>query len=132
MGDEFVEIPIKEEQDVVIARLKGKKMAEELGMKKVDQVRIATAISELARNILLYAGTGVVQIKKIHGEKKGIEVVAIDHGPGIENIELALTDGYSTSGALGVGLPGTKRLMDEFEIWSEKGKGTIVTVRKWA
>lgn len=127
-----MEIPIREEQDVVVARLAGKKMAEELGMKKVDQVRIATAISELARNILLYAGTGVIQIKKIRGERKGIEVMAIDRGPGIENIELALTDGYSTSGALGVGLPGTKRLMDEFEIWSEKGKGTVVTVRKWA
>jgi len=119
-------------EDVVAARQLARKMAEELGFGLADQTRITAAVSELSRNIYLYAGKGRVVIKAIsQSTKKGIEVVAEDKGPGIPDIDLAMQDGYSTSNSLGQGLPGTKRLMDEFEIKSQVGAGTTVTIRKW-
>ncbi|MHC1585769.1 MAG: anti-sigma regulatory factor [Candidatus Syntropharchaeia archaeon] len=126
------EIQINGEYDIITARSIGKEMAREVGFGIVDQTRIVTSISELARNIVVYAGKGSIFIKEIEkNEKRGLEIIAVDEGPGIEDIELAMTDGYSTSGGLGVGLGGSKRLMDEFEIESEVGKGTTVRIRKW-
>ena len=125
-------ISIKDEYDIVSARSVGKQMATEIGLGIVDQSRIATAVSELARNIVLYAGTGVVTFRRLNdGGRSGLEIVASDSGPGIADIELAMQDGYTSGNGLGVGLPGTKRLMDEFEIKSEVGKGTRVMIRKW-
>ncbi len=98
----------------------------------MDLTLISTAISELARNIVLYAKRGEILLGHMHdGEKRGISVVARDEGPGIPNVERALQDGYSTSGGLGLGLPGTRRLVDELEVVSEVGRGTTVTLKKW-
>ena len=126
------EMEIKDEYDIVGARSVGKVMAQEIGLGIVDQSRISTAISELARNVVLYAGKGKIYFRVIRqGSREGLEVTVSDEGPGIPDVELAMMDGYTTSGGLGVGLPGAKRLTDEFEIRSEVGKGTVVTFRKW-
>jgi len=107
-------------------------MASELGFSPGDATLIATAISELARNIVSYARKGQITLKMVNSlNRQGILVVAADDGPGIADIRQALRDGFSTSGSLGLGLPGVRRLMDEFEINSEPGRGTIVTVKKW-
>ena len=126
-------IPIKTDLAIVSARVEGRNMAKELGFGTIDQARIATAISELARNIVLYAPEGKVTVRAIVSDdaRRGIEVVCEDNGPGIANVELVMQDGYSTSSGLGMGLPGTKRLMDEFEIETTLDVGTKVTVRKW-
>ncbi|HWQ89500.1 MAG TPA: anti-sigma regulatory factor [Desulfitobacteriaceae bacterium] len=127
-----ITVKISEEEDIVTARQKGRSIAKELGFSVVDQCRIATGISELARNIFLYASTGSILIQTLtDNNHSGIEIIAEDNGPGISDIKLALLDGYSTSNGLGMGLPGTKRLMDEFEINSELGTGTKIIVRKW-
>jgi serine/threonine-protein kinase RsbT len=107
-------------------------MAVQLGFSSGDQTRIATAISELARNIVTYAQVGeiLLQVQRISG-RAGLVVTARDEGPGIGDIDAALRDGYSTTSSLGMGLPGTRRLMDEFTIASEVGKGTVVTTTKW-
>lgn len=123
---------IRSDLDIVSARVEGRDMARALGFGTIDQARIATAISELTRNIVLYAGEGTVTLRFVErGARKGIEVVCEDHGPGIEDVNLVMQDGYSTSRGLGMGLPGAKRLMDEFDIESRPGSGTRVTVRKW-
>ncbi len=123
---------IRSDLDIVSARVEGRDMAKSLGFGTIDQARIATAISELARNIVLYASEGTVTLRVIErGLRKGVEVVCEDHGPGIENVGMVMQDGYSTSRGLGMGLPGAKRLMDDFEITSRVGEGTRVTVRKW-
>lgn len=131
--EEIKEIGIKGSEDIILARQIAREMAKELGFGLADQTRITTAVSELSRNIYQYAGAGRVVIRALsESAKKGMEVVAEDKGPGIPDIEMAMQDGYSTrKGSLGQGLPGTKRLMDGFEIKSEKGKGTTVTIRKW-
>jgi len=126
-------IPIRSDLDVVAARVEGRNMAREMGFGTIDQARIATAISELARNIVLYAKSGQATIRVIvtNDGHKGLEVVCEDQGPGIPDLALAQQDGYSTSGGLGMGLPGTRRLMDEFYIETELNVGTKVTIRKW-
>lgn len=125
-------VKISNEWDIVAVRQLGRNAAKELGFGVVDQARITTAISELARNIFLYAGEGKIWIEKeILDEKKGIKIIAQDQGPGIEDIRKVMQDGYSTSGGLGAGLPGVKRLMDDFNIESKPGKGTLVTAVKW-
>jgi serine/threonine-protein kinase RsbT len=126
-------IPVKTDLDIVSARVEGRNLARELGFGTIDQARIATAISELARNVVLYAPEGKVTVKVVFSDdaRRGIEVVCEDNGPGIADVELVMQDGYSTSSGLGMGLPGTKRLMDEFEIETRVGVGTKVTVRKW-
>jgi serine/threonine-protein kinase RsbT len=129
--EKIEEVIINGIEDIILSRQLAREMARELGFGLADQTRITTAVSELSRNIYLYAGTGRVIIKAVSSAKKGIEIVAKDKGPGIPDIELAMQDGYSTSKALGQGLPGTKRLMDEFEIKSEVEVGTTVTIRKW-
>jgi serine/threonine-protein kinase RsbT len=126
-------IKINNEWDIVNARQSGRTLAKQLGFGTVDQARIATAISELARNIYLYAPDGgqiCIETFKQSG-KTGLRIIATDSGPGISDIRKALEDGYTTSGGLGAGLPGVKRLMDEFSIRSETDKGTEITAMKW-
>jgi len=129
---EEVEVAISSDQDIVLARQKGRAMAIELGFSSGDATLIATAISELARNIVSYARNGKIVLRRIQGSSRvGILVVASDKGPGITDVRQALRDGFSTSGSLGLGLPGVRRLMDEFGISSQPGQGTTVTVKKW-
>jgi serine/threonine-protein kinase RsbT len=125
-------VPIEREADIVTARQKGRELAAASGLSPTEQTLIATAISELARNIVVYARRGEVLLAQLeHNGRRGVLVVARDAGPGIPNPELAMQDGYSTSRSLGMGLPGARRLMDEFELSSIVGKGTTVTMRKW-
>jgi serine/threonine-protein kinase RsbT len=125
-------ISIASDKDVVTARTAGRELAAEAGFSRGDQTVIASAISEIARNILMYARKGEVSIAPaVNGERSGIVVVASDDGPGIADIDLALQDGFSTSGGLGLGLPGAKRLMDEFEVESAPREGTRITMKKW-
>ncbi len=131
MPDEVC-IPVSSEIDIVTARQKGREMAQRLGFSNTELTLIATAISEVTRNIVEYARRGELCLNIIQkGDKRGIVVIASDRGPGIPNIKLAMQDGYSTGKSLGLGLPGAKRLMDDFEIVSEVGKGTKVTMKKW-
>jgi serine/threonine-protein kinase RsbT len=123
---------VQNDLDIVSARVEGRNMAKRLGFGVIDQARIATAISELARNLVLYADGGQVVLQELEVEGRlGIQIVCSDQGPGIADIELVMQDGYSTQRGLGMGLPGTRRLMDEFEIESRVGEGTTVTIRKW-
>ena len=125
-------VAINSDQDIVLARQKGRAMAMELGFSSGDATLVAAAISELARNIISYAGEGEIELNPLRGSNRtGIRIIARDEGPGIRDISQALRDGFSTSGSLGIGLPGVKRLMDEFAIDSLPGRGTIVTVKKW-
>lgn len=125
-------IDIITEWDIVAARQIGRNVAKEIGFGTVDQARITTAISELARNIYLYAHAGEIVIEPIEGgDKRGVAITATDKGPGIDNVRKVMEDGYSTSGGLGAGLPGVRRLMDHIEIQSLMGQGTIVKVEKW-
>ncbi|AGX02293.1 anti-sigma regulatory factor [Bacillus infantis] len=125
-------VKIINEWDIVAARQLGRNVAKELGFGTVDQARITTAISELARNIYLYAGQGQICIEKIYdGGKAGLQIVAVDSGPGINDMRQVMEDGFSTSGGLGAGLPGVKRLMDEFYISSSPGDGTDIRATKW-
>lgn len=131
MGDE-VRVPVGSDADMVPARAEARALAERLGFSRTDATLIATAISEIARNILVHAGSGEIVLTELHDDsRRGLAVVARDSGPGIRNIGDALRDGYGTKGGLGLGLPGAKRLMDEFELDSAVGKGTTVTMRKW-
>jgi serine/threonine-protein kinase RsbT len=131
MTDE-IHIPIRSESDIVLARQNGRSIAVEAGFSGSDLTVIATAISEVARNIVTYAKKGEIQISPVSDMgKTGLLIIASDEGPGIADISLALQDGYSTSRSLGLGLPGVRRLMDEFSIDSEVGKGTTVTLKKW-
>jgi serine/threonine-protein kinase RsbT len=125
-------VPIQRDADIVTARQDGRELALAAGFSGSDLTMIATAISEVARNILLYAVHGeIVLTLSEEAGRKGLVVVARDEGPGIADIEQAMRDGFSTGKSLGLGLPGARRLMDEFEIVSEVGKGTTVTLRKW-
>ncbi len=132
MQDGRLIIQIASDADVVSARQRGRDLAAECGFGSGDQTVIMAAISEIARNILNYARRGEVALTLVkEGERQGLTVVASDNGPGIPDISRALQDGYSTSGGLGLGLPGARRLMDEFDIVSRPGEGTTVTMRKW-
>ena len=125
-------VEIVTEWDIVAARQLGRNEAKEIGFGTVDQARITTAISELARNIYLYALAGEIIIERVtDGNRIGIRIIAVDKGQGIVDVRKVMEDGFSTSGRLGVGLPGVKRLMDSLEIQSDVGKGTIITVEKW-
>jgi serine/threonine-protein kinase RsbT len=125
-------VPINTEADIVVVRKVTREVATDLGFGVTDVTRIVTAASELARNIFKYAGEGKVRWRSIYGGvSTGIELVFIDDGPGIPDLNKAMQPGFSTGGGLGMGLPGAKRLMDEMEIHSEVGKGTIVVVKKW-
>ncbi|MFL5302988.1 MAG: anti-sigma regulatory factor [Anaeromyxobacteraceae bacterium] len=125
-------VPIEHEGDIVIARQKGRELAAARGLSRTEQTLIATAISEVARNIVVYARRGEVVLAAVEDRgRRGVMVVARDEGPGIRDPELAMRDGYSTGKSMGMGLPGAKRLMDEFDLSSTLGKGTTVTMKKW-
>ena len=127
-----VRVAIRSDADVVSARQEARAMGAELGFSSTDLTLLATAISELARNITTYAGEGEVALRVLnHSGRNGIEVVASDAGPGIDNVELAMQDGFTTGNGLGLGLPGTRRLVDEFELRTQPGSGTRVRVVKW-
>jgi serine/threonine-protein kinase RsbT len=132
MPDEMQQVPIRYEYDIVTARQKVREIAIQIGFTGSDLTLIATAISEIARNIIVYASHGEITFNIIENRgSKGIVIVASDQGPGIKNIDQALSDGFSTGKSLGLGLPGAKRLMDEFEIDSSVGVGTTITMKKW-
>jgi len=126
-------VAIDGESDIVTARQRGREVGLSLGFGSVDLTLLSTAISEVARNIVKYAGRGEIALwVGNNGASPGIVVQARDKGPGIPDLELAMRDGYSTGKGLGLGLPGAKRLMDEFDIQSAPGAGTVVTLKKWA
>lgn len=138
MDDDEIRISIASDQDILAARQKGRSLAAGLSFSPGGATLIATAISELARNIVTYAKRGEIRLKVVDGAaragleaQQGIQVVAHDEGPGIPDVPQALRDGFSTSGSLGLGLPGVRRLVDEFQIVSAENRGTTVTVRKW-
>jgi serine/threonine-protein kinase RsbT len=125
-------IAIESDADVVTARQRARALAVGLEMPSTDQTLLATAISEIARNITAYAVRGEVVLEIVQdGARRGIRVVAQDEGPGIDDVEKALSDGYSTGSGLGLGLPGARRLVDEFDIQTAPGAGTRVTLVKW-
>ncbi|MCQ6264325.1 anti-sigma regulatory factor [Fictibacillus sp. WQ 8-8] len=127
-----VTVEIKNELDISIARQEGKELARIIGFNSVNQVRIKTVISELARNIYLYAGEGKIIVEAIEEENRaGIRVSAIDQGPGIQDIKMALQAGYTSSGGLGAGLPGVQKLMDIINVQSTINLGTEITAIKW-
>jgi serine/threonine-protein kinase RsbT len=127
-----VTLPICCEEDMVAARAASRELASDLGFSRTDGTLVATAISEVARNIVSHAGEGEIELTPVYEPRRyGLVVVARDDGPGIRDIDSAMQDGYSTRGSLGIGLPGARRLMDEFEIDSTPGRGTTVTMRKW-
>jgi serine/threonine-protein kinase RsbT len=126
------QIPVSSDKDVVLARQQGRLLALQLGFSISEATLIAMTISELSRNIVSYAGTGMVSLKGIHASGRvGLMIIAADAGPGIADVTQAMRDGFSTSGGLGLGLPGVRRLMDEFDISSELGRGTTVMGKKW-
>jgi serine/threonine-protein kinase RsbT len=127
-----VRVAIDTDADVVTARQEARAMGAELGFSSTDLTLLATAISEVARNITTYAGHGEVALRVVHERgREGIEVLASDDGPGIPDVELALQDGFTTGNGLGLGLPGARRLVDEFELESAPGAGTRVRLVKW-
>jgi len=125
-------VAIERDLDIVTARQTGRELAATCGFSRTDQTIIALAISEIARNIIAYATRGYMMLGRVYEPgRRGIIIIARDDGPGIADLELAMRDGYSTGHSLGVGLPGTRRVMDEFEIVSATGAGTTVTMKKW-
>jgi serine/threonine-protein kinase RsbT len=130
-GDNEISIPIQHDADVVRARKRAREMASRLEFSRTDLTLIATAVSEIARNIVRFAAKGELYIELVDRPRPGIRIVARDTGPGIPDVEQALTDGYSTYNGLGLGLPGARRLMDEFTLTSEMNAGTTVTMTKW-
>ena len=127
-----IRIPIRNETGIAWSVMEARKTAAAIGFDENKCQMIATAVSELANNIVKYAGRGEILMDRINtGSRTGIEVVAQDKGPGIEDIQKAMADHYSSGNTLGLGLPGAKRIMDEFELTSEPGKRTTVTIRKW-
>jgi serine/threonine-protein kinase RsbT len=132
MTNEAAHITVDRDSDIVAARQKGRDLAARVGFTGSDLTIIATAISEIARNIVVYAQRGEINLSIVEqAGKRGILVIARDRGPGIADLELAMRDGYSTGNSLGLGLPGARRLMDDFEIVSTAAEGTTVTMRKW-
>lgn len=125
-------IQIATDADIVRARQVGREMAAALGCSTTDLTMVATAISEIARNLLTHAGGGELEMRFVdHRSRRCLEIVARDDGPGIADLDRALEDGFTTGEGLGLGLPGARRLMDEFTISSELGRGTVVTMYKW-
>ena len=126
-------LPLKQETDIVVIRQKVRKAAEEVRLGLVSQTKIVTAASEIARNALLYGGGGECLLEITHREgRAAVHLVISDQGPGIANLEQALVDGYTTGNGLGLGLSGSRRLVDQFELDSAPGRGTRVTITKWS
>ena len=131
MADE-IRVPIAHDADLVPARAEGRALAERLGFSRTDATLLATAISEVARNIVIHVGSGeVVMRAREEPHRYGLVIVARDDGPGIRDVDAALTDGFASRGGLGLGLPGARRLMDEFHVDSDAARGTTVTMTKW-
>jgi serine/threonine-protein kinase RsbT len=124
-------IPVASEPDVVVVRRRVRETASTIGLSLVDQTKVVTAASELARNTLIYGGGGTMQLESLNGPRLGIRLTFQDKGPGIADIELALRDGFTTGSGLGLGLGGTKRLVNEFQIESRVGEGTKVVITRW-
>jgi serine/threonine-protein kinase RsbT len=128
-----VRVVVRRDVDIVLACQKGRALAERLGMSGNDQVVVVIAISEVARNIVDYADRGEIVLSAFgKNGRRGISIVARDEGPGILDVERALQDGYSTGSGLGLGLAGAKRLMDEFRVLSQPGRGTTIMMKKWS
>lgn len=129
---EELKLPVLTDSDIIVVRQEGRALAAKSGFASTDLTLVATAISELARNIVTYAGRGEIILRLVrNSERNGVVVIARDEGPGIPDVHRAMRDGYSTSRGLGLGLPGVRRLMDELFIDSEVGRGTVVTIKKW-
>lgn len=127
-----VRVSVDSDLDIITARKMGRALAAQGGFSSTEMTLIATAISELSRNIVMYAGRGEVVLRLVHqGDSRGMVVIARDDGPGIVDVRQALLNGFTTSKSLGLGLPGVRRLVDEFAIESELGKGTTVTAKTW-
>lgn len=125
--------PVRSEQDIVLARQIARKLAQQCGLRLVSQTKLVTAVSELARNTLVYGGGGEMQWSLIEKDmRQGVRIVFVDQGPGIADIKLAMTDGWTSGGGLGLGLTGAKRLVNEFELDSQPGIGTRVTICQWS
>jgi serine/threonine-protein kinase RsbT len=125
-------IPVSSDQDVVRVRQLVRTVSVAVKLSLVDQTKLVTAASELARNTLVYGGGGTVEVTRVeNGRRQGIRIVFADQGPGIADLQLALTDGYTTGGGLGLGLSGARRLVDEFDIDTAVGQGTTISVTKW-
>lgn len=125
------QIPVKAEPDVVTARRRVREVSSQLGFSLVDQTKVVTAASELARNTIIYGGGGTMTVESLNGPRLGLRLIFEDTGPGISDIEMALRDGFTTGSGLGLGLGGAKRLVNEFEIDSRVGKGTKITITRW-
>ncbi|HEX7815985.1 anti-sigma regulatory factor [Dyella sp.] len=124
--------PVRSEPDIVMARQAVRRLSQECGLRLVDQTKIVTAASELARNALVYGGGGVMDWEVLtEGARTGLRLVFRDEGPGIPDLKLAMTDGWTSGSGLGLGLTGAKRLVDEFELDSAPGKGTRVAITRW-
>jgi serine/threonine-protein kinase RsbT len=124
-------VPLKTEPDVVTARQRVREVATRIGFSLVDQTKLITAASELARNTLIYGGGGFMQVETLNGPRVGVRLTFKDEGPGIPDIQLALRDGFTTGSGLGLGLGGAKRLVNEFHIESQAGQGTKITLTRW-
>lgn len=132
MSDQGGRIAVASDQDVVRVRQLVRTVAVAVKLSLVDQTKVVTAASELARNTLVYGGGGTVDVSRVeNGRRQGVRIVFADEGPGIVDLDLALTDGYTTGGGLGLGLSGARRLVDEFDIVTAVGQGTSITVTKW-
>jgi len=124
-------VPVQSEPDVVTVRRRVREIATQLGFSLVDQTKLVTAASELARNTIIYGGGGTLAMETLNGPRLGVRLTFEDHGPGIPDVELALRDGFTTGSGLGLGLGGAKRLVSEFQIDSSVGKGTKVVITRW-
>jgi serine/threonine-protein kinase RsbT len=124
-------VPVKAEPDVVGVRRRVREMSAQLGFSLVDQTKIVTAASEIARNTIIYGGGGTMLMEAVNGPRLGLRLTFEDHGPGIPDVEMALRDGFTTGSGLGLGLGGAKRLVSDFEIQSHAGEGTRVTITRW-
>lgn len=124
-------IPIASESDIVVVRRRVREVASQVGLSLVDQTKLVTAASELARNTVVYGGGGTLQLESLNGLRNGVRLTFIDQGPGIPDIVLAMRDGFTTGSGLGLGLGGAKRLVNEFEIESAVGLGTKVALTRW-
>ena len=124
-------LPVAAEPDMVAVRRRVREVSAQVGLSLVDQTKLVTAASELARNTLIYGGGGTMQLESLNGPRLGVRLTFVDNGPGIANVDLAFRDGFTTGTGLGLGLGGSKRLVNEFEIDSKPGKGTRVAVTRW-
>lgn len=132
MTEHAARIAVTSDADIVPARARGRALAAELGFSRIDATLVATAISEIARNIVVHAGRGEIELRPAYEpDRRGVVVVARDEGPGIRDVDAALQEGFGTKGGLGLGLPGVRRIMDEFVIQTTRHQGTTVTMHMW-